>query len=71
MKKMLTTKAIMYAKKLWVLEKKLEDPNIDNKRKKELQKNIEDIIDEVCENYEPTAMYKIDEQVYILEKQEH
>ena len=51
MKKMLTTKAIMYSKKLWVLEKKLEDPNIDNERKKELQKNIENIIDEVCENY--------------------
>ena len=69
MKKMLTTKAIAYAKKILNLESILKDSNTTTERFREAQQNIEKIIDEVCQIYEPTAMYKIDEQIYILEKQ--
>ena len=69
MKKMLTTKAIAYAKKILNLESILKDSNTTTERFREAQQSIEKIIDEVCEIYEPTAMYKIDEQIYILEKQ--
>lgn len=69
MKKMLTTKAIEYAKRILVLENIIGNKDTDIERKKEAQISIERIIDEICETYEPTAMYKVDEQIYIIEKQ--
>ena len=68
MKKMLTTKAIGYAKKILNLERVIADVNSTRERVQEAQIAIEKIIDEVCEKYEPTAMYKIDEQIELLEK---
>ena len=64
---MLTPKAIEYARKLLVLEDKIKL----SENKEEIlkaQKKIHAIVDEVCDIYEPTAMYKIDEQMEILEK---
>lgn len=69
MKKMLTPKAIEYAKKILTLESIIGDLDTDLNRKKEAQSAIEKIIDEICETYEPTAIYKVDEQIYALEKQ--
>ena len=66
---MLTTKAIAYAKKILILEHKLNNADITKEEQDKVQLAIENIIDEVCETYEPTAMYKIDEQISILEKQ--
>lgn len=68
MKKMLTTKALGYAKKILNLERVIEDTNSTKERVREAQIAIEKIIDEVCDIYEPTAIYKIDEQIELLEK---
>lgn len=67
MKKMLMTKAKEYARQLLNLEESLSS-STDKKEQIKIQNKIESIVDEVCEIYEPTAMYKIDEQMYILEK---
>ena len=69
MKKMVLAKAKFYAKKIYDLEKKLEKTK-DLEETKKIMEQIQDIVDEVCESYEPTAMYKIDEQVFELEKKE-
>lgn len=69
MKKMVLAKAKFYAKKIYDLEKQLnETKNLEET--KEIMSKIQDIVDEICETYEPTAMYKIDEQVYELEKKD-
>lgn len=69
MKKMFLAKAKFYAKKIYDLEKQLnETKNLE--KTKEIMSKIQDIVDEICETYEPTAMYKIDEQVYELEKKD-
>lgn len=68
MKKMLTTKAIAYAKKILNLERVLQDENSSKERQEEAMLSIQKIIDEICENFEPSAMYKVDEQIEILEK---
>ena len=68
MKKMLTTKAIHYAKQILNLERVINDENSSEERIKEAQFAIEKILDEVADTYEPTAIYKIDEQVEILER---
>ena len=67
MKKMLTPKAIEYARKLLILEDTIKTSNIKEDVFK-AQEKIQAIVDEVCDMYEPTAMYKIDEQMEILEK---
>ena len=67
MKKMVLAKAKFYAKKIYDLEQELNKTK-DLEKKKELMNSIQDVVDEVCENYEPTAMYKIDEQIYELDK---
>ena len=69
MKKMVMAKAKLYAKKIYDLEQKLNKTK-DLKETKELMNKIQDIVDDVCENYEPTAMYKIDEQIYELDKRD-
>lgn len=67
MKKMVLAKAKLYAKKIYDLEKQLnETKNLEET--KEIMSKIQDIVDEICEVYEPTAMYKVDEQVYELDK---
>lgn len=68
MKKMLTTKAISYAQRILNLERVVADEKSTKESVMEAQIAIEKIIDEVCDTYEPTAMYKIDEQIEILEK---
>lgn len=67
MKKMVLAKAKFYAKKIYDLEQKLKQTK-DLEETKVLMNKIQDVVDEVCEIYEPTAMYKIDEQVYELDK---
>lgn len=67
MKKMVLAKAKFYAKKIYDLEQEMNKTK-DLEKTKELMTKIQDIVDEVCEKYEPTAMYKIDEQVFELEK---
>ena len=62
MKKMLTTKAIHYAKQILNLERVINDENSSEERIKEAQFAIEKILDEVADKYEPTAIYKIDNQ---------
>lgn len=66
MKKMTLTKAKFYAKKIFDLEQKLED--IPQEEKENIELKIVDIVDEICEGYEPTAIYKVDEEVQILAK---
>ena len=67
MKRMVLAKAKFYAKKIYDLEQEMQKTK-DLEETKEIMNKIQDIVDEVCENYEPTAMYKIDEQVFELDK---
>ena len=67
MKKMVLAKAKFYAKKIYDLEQEMNKTK-DLEKTNELMNKIQDVVDEVCENYEPTAMYKIDEQIYELDK---
>ena len=67
MKKMVLAKAKYYAKKIYDLEQELNTTK-DLEETKEIMSKIQDIVDEICEIYEPTAMYKVDEQVYELDK---
>lgn len=67
MKKMVLAKAKYYAKKIYDLEQELNKTK-DLEETKEIMSKIQDIVDEICEIYEPTAMYKVDEQVYELDK---
>lgn len=67
MKKMVLAKAKFYAKKIYDLEQELNTTK-DLEETKEIMSKIQDIVDEICEIYEPTAMYKVDEQVYELDK---
>ena len=66
MKRMVLAKAKFYAKKIYDLEQEMQKTK-DLEETKEIMNKIQDIVDEVCENYEPTAMYKIDEQVFELD----
>lgn len=67
MKKMVLAKAKYYAKKIYDLEQELNTTK-DLEETKEIMSKIQDVVDEICEIYEPTAMYKVDEQVYELDK---
>ncbi len=67
MKKMVLAKAKLYAKKIYDLEQELNTTK-DLKETNKIMSKIQDIVDEICEVYEPTAMYKVDEQVYELDK---
>ena len=67
MKKMVLAKAKFYAKKIYDLEQELNTTK-DLEETKEIMSKIQDILDEIHEIYEPTAMYKVDEQVYELDK---
>lgn len=67
MKKMVLSKAKYYAQKIYNLEQSLQKAT----EKEEINKiasNIQDIVDEICENFEPTAMYKVDEQIYEIDR---
>ena len=65
MKKMTSSKAKAYAKRLYDLENRIEK-STDREELKELTIKINNIVDNIVEEYEPTAMYKIDEEVYKL-----
>ena len=67
MKKMTSSKAKVYAKRLLDLERK-RDKAQDKKEKESYELKILDIVDEICEEYESTAIYKVDEEVYSLAK---
>lgn len=67
MKKMTLSKAKYYAQKIYNLELKLKDTT-EMDSVLQITTEIQNIVDEVCENFEPVAMYKIDEQVYEIEK---
>ena len=67
MKKMVLAKAKFYAKKIYDLEQELNITK-DLEKTKEIMSKIQDVVDEICETYEPTAMYKVDEQVYELDR---
>ena len=67
MKKMVLAKAKYYAKKIYDLEQELNATK-DLEKTKEIMSKIQDVVDEICETYEPTAMYKVDEQIYELDK---
>ena len=69
MKKMTSSKAKFYAKQILNYENELS--NTRNKEKIfEIQDKITEIVDTIVEQYEPTAMYKVDEAVYSLMKKQ-
>lgn len=67
MKKMTLSKAKNYAQKIYKLELKLRDIK-ETDSVIQITTEIQNIVDEICENFEPVAMYKVDEQVYEIEK---
>ena len=68
MKKMTLSKAKFYAKQILNYENELS--NTQNKEEiSEIQNKITEIVDTIVDQYESTAMYKVDEAVYSLMKE--
>lgn len=69
MKKMTPSKAKFYANQILSYENELSKTQ-DKQKTFEIQDKITEIVDTIVEQYEPTAMYKVDEAVYsIIKKQ--
>lgn len=70
MKKLTSSKAKLYAQRLYSLEKELEK-TLEKTKLTEITIKINNIVDEIVENYDHTAMYKVDDEVYKLASKEN
>ena len=65
MKKLTSSKAKLYAQRLYTLEKELKKTS-DKTKINDITIKINNIVDEIVENYDHTAMYRVDDEVYKL-----